>query len=585
LTVTVYITSKLRWNAMASISAERLVTHGLFPENLPSVLTTRNIWANLAPGSTTYAVTARAVGEICPYDASKRGGQRRVFGVPHPLYLRDQGLFFENHWTIIEAALASSPGSVSKPVLDAAGPRHIRITPHSDLNRIRLKKLSRFAFCLVADVSRFFPSIYSHSIPWALNGKPAAKLDHDPRSTTVWGNRLDFSVRQAQSGQRLGIPVGTDTSKIVAEIIMSSVDKQLLRLSGAQPPTYVRHVDDYWIGGHTIDECERHLRHLRTALKEHSLDINELKTKIISTKLVFGDAWPSEIERAIVNSLRAPGRGINDLPIEDPIAMFGMIIERAVEANDDGIIRKAIRVLDRRRLWENDWEILEHFLAQCAVQFPHSFDYVARVIAWRLRRGRAVDRELWIDISRHTALHNGGLGRDSEACWAIWLLKERGSKLLKPLTDVLAANLSPLTLAFLAHFPRHRMATDRRLLQPLRDKVSGDPFSGSFWPLSLELEHLGAGDPGWASGKTPQVLRTLHLARASIIDWNAAPKVFTEGVGQEPDLPDEPDFAIEDIGSDYIGDHDEDDEADKPVDVEDLNFLSPFQVSDNDLPF
>jgi hypothetical protein len=265
---------------------------------------------------------------------------------------------------------------------------------------------------------------------------------------------------------------------------------------------------------------------------------------------------------------------INDLPIEDPIAMFGMIIERAVEANDDGIIRKAIRVLDRRQLWENDWEILEHFLAQYAVEFPHSFDYVARVIAWRLRRGRAVDRELWIDISRHTALHNGGLGRDSEACWAIWLLKELGSKLLKPLTDVLAANLSPLTLAFLAHFPRHRMATDRRLLQQLRDKVSGDPFSGSFWPLSLELEHLGAGDPGWASGRTPQVLRTLHLARASIIDWNAAPKVFTESVGQEPDLPDEPDFAIEDIGSDYIGDHDEDDEADEPVDVEDPNFLA-----------
>jgi hypothetical protein len=72
--ISVYTTSKLRWNAMASISAERLVTHGLFPENLPSVFTTRNIWANLAPGSTTYAVTARAVGEICPYDASKRGG-------------------------------------------------------------------------------------------------------------------------------------------------------------------------------------------------------------------------------------------------------------------------------------------------------------------------------------------------------------------------------------------------------------------------------------------------------------------------------------------------------------------------------
>ncbi len=167
-----------------------------------------------------------------------------------------------------------------------------------------------------------------------------------------------------------------------------------------------------------------------------------------------------------------------DPPIEDPIATFGMIIERAVEANDDGIIRKAIRVLDRRRSWEGDWDVLEHFLAQCAVQFPHSFDYVARVVAWRLRLSRPVNCDLWIDIARHAALHNGSLGRDSEACWAIWLLKELGTKLLKPLTDVLTANASPLTLAFLAHFPRHKLATDKKLVSNLRARVFGDPFAG-----------------------------------------------------------------------------------------------------------
>ena len=42
-------------------------------------------------------------------------------------------------------------------------------------------------------------------------------------------------------------------------------------------------------------------------------------------------------------------------------------------------------------LWNNNWDILEHFLAQCAVQFPHSFDFVARVIAWRIRLGQSVD--------------------------------------------------------------------------------------------------------------------------------------------------------------------------------------------------
>jgi len=399
--------------------------------------------------------------------------------LPHPLFVRELGIFFEAHWNDIEKTFQSSPGSVSRPILDDAGPRHVRITPHSDLPRIRLTTLSRFAYCLIADVSRFFPSIYSHTIPWALNGKAAAKLDPDWKSTAVWGNRLDFSVRQAQSRQTIGIPVGPDGSKIVAEIIMSSVDREFVRLSGSQVATYVRHVDDYWIGGHTIDECERHLRNLRSTLKEHSLDINELKTKIISTKFVFGESWPSEIERAISNSFHASGAvDFADPPIEDPIATFGMIIERAVEANDDGIIRKAIRVLDRRRSWEGDWDVLEHFLAQCAVQFPHSFDYVARVVAWRLRLSRPVNCDLWIDIARHAALHNGSLGRDSEACWAIWLLKELGTKLLKPLTDVLTANASPLTLAFLAHFPRHKLATDKKLVSNLRARVFGDPFAG-----------------------------------------------------------------------------------------------------------
>ncbi len=227
--------------------------------------------------------------------------------LPHPLFVRELGIFFEAHWNDIEKTFQSSPGSVSRPILDDAGPRHVRITPHSDLPRIRLTTLSRFAYCLIADVSRFFPSIYSHTIPWALNGKAAAKLDPDWKSTAVWGNRLDFSVRQAQSRQTIGIPVGPDGSKIVAEIIMSSVDREFVRLSGSQVATYVRHVDDYWIGGHTIDECERHLRNLRSTLKEHSLDINELKTKIISTKFVFGESWPSEIERAISNSFHASG--------------------------------------------------------------------------------------------------------------------------------------------------------------------------------------------------------------------------------------------------------------------------------------
>jgi hypothetical protein len=214
-----------RWSNIVAIDPELLVTKGLFPENLPPVYTTQAIWKALNPNQLEYTISAKAWGELCLYDASKRGAQRRVFAIPHPLFIKEQGIFFQKHWSAIMTLIAGASGSLSHPQIDSCGPRHVQITPHRDLPRVLLQKLSRFKFCVITDVSRFYYSIYTHAIPWALNGKAAAKKDGDWRSAGIHGNRLDFRIRQAQAKQTLGIPVGPDASKIVSEIIMSGVDK------------------------------------------------------------------------------------------------------------------------------------------------------------------------------------------------------------------------------------------------------------------------------------------------------------------------------------------------------------------------
>ena len=103
------------------------------------------------------------------------------------------------------------------------------------------------------------------------------------------------------------------------------------------------------------------------------------------------------------------------------------------------------------------------------------------------------------------------------------------------------------------------MASDRKILEKLRELVNGDPFAGPFWPLSLELTHLGAGDPDWEKADTLAPLRTLHKAKVSIIDWRALPKVFLFPAPRDED-DEGPDYAIEDFGSDYEDDEDEDEE-------------------------
>src|SRR5437588_1669460 len=121
------------------INPELLVSYGLFPENLPPVYTTKAIWKALNPKQTAYAISAKAAGELSLYNASKRGAQRRVFAIPHPLFIKEQGLFFKSHWPDIEALFGSATGSASRPQFDDNGPRHVRLTSHRDLPRIRLR--------------------------------------------------------------------------------------------------------------------------------------------------------------------------------------------------------------------------------------------------------------------------------------------------------------------------------------------------------------------------------------------------------------------------------------------------------------
>ena len=471
--------------------------------------------------------------------------------MPHPTFVREGALFFDKHWADLSALLEASKGSLSKPHF-AGGPRAVRITSHADLPKLRLQTFSRFKFCALADVSRFFPSVYTHTIPWAINGKAAAKKDRQYNSAAVYGNRLDFIARQSQDGQTIGIPVGPDTSRVTSEIILAAVDKAFERRSKGRKLVYLRHVDDYWIAGNSFEECERQLQNLRLALHEYELALNEFKTKIVSTNVVFGESWPTEFEREIKEALSPSAKEANT------VAILSKIVDRATGANDDGMIRHAIRKVDDNKLWAANWSVLEHFLAQCAIQFSHSFDYVARVVAWRERTGQQVDKKLWKEVALSLAGQAASLGRDSEVLWSLWLLKELDAKISRALSSLLVQNSCALVLGYLAHFFSRGLTVDTGLGKKLWDVVDGDIYAGRHWPLTLELTHLDIASPAPLHSKSIEALQILHKGKASLIDWDARPRVFVD----EPDKPNldgPPEHAIEDYTSDYDSDGDEND--------------------------
>jgi hypothetical protein len=536
-----------------------ILERGFLPENIPPVLTSTKIAQQFSTLPAGYLITKECTGAWSPYSASKRGAQRRIFSLPHPSFIYDSGVFFAKHWKEVAPLFSNSTGSQSRPQFTVGGARSVRITPHSELPKIRLQKLSRFKYCLVTDISRCFPSIYTHSIPWAINGKTLAKIDRKSNSATVFGNRLDFITRQSQDGQTMGIPIGPDTSKVISEFILCAIDKEFQELSGSAGVKFVRHVDDYWIGGDSIEECEGHLQKLRSALKEFELDINELKTRIVETINVFGEHWPADVESEIKASMF--GGSYYFSKNTDPVSALSKIIQLSVDASDDGIVKHAIRKLDELRCWSLNWEVLEHFLAQCAVQFPHSFDYVARVVAWRRRKGQPIDKDLWSDVVKTVAFRASNVGRDSEVIWALWLMKELKVHVTSSLAASILKNNNPIVLALLSHMSAKGLVGYKKFKEDVWATVDGNEFAGKNWPLTLELSFLGIAKPGYQTALgAEEPLRMLHDNGVSLIDWEALPAVFNEeNADQDAWGESGPGHAIEAYTSDYDDDDDDDD--------------------------
>lgn len=70
-------------------------------------------------------------------------------------------------------------------------------------------------------------------------------------------NRLDFILRKGQDGQTVGIRVGPDASRFVAEVISIAIDLEFRRRCELPDLAIVRHVDDIWIGAHSHADAEQ----------------------------------------------------------------------------------------------------------------------------------------------------------------------------------------------------------------------------------------------------------------------------------------------------------------------------------------
>ena len=85
------------------------------------------------------------------------------------------------------------------------------------------------------------------------------------------------------SNQTNGILIGNSLSRIVSEIILCSVDKNIK--TKIKDIDYYRYVDDYFIYVETTGNINDVINEFNIALKEYELNINESKLQINESPL------------------------------------------------------------------------------------------------------------------------------------------------------------------------------------------------------------------------------------------------------------------------------------------------------------
>src|SRR5262249_53914269 len=282
---------------------------------------------------------------------------RRLMGIPNPFH---QALLCDEiatGWFDLEAHCAKSPIALSTPTIDVDRALRSRI----ELNRqpvFRARASIGSRYLLKTDLSRYYPSIYTHSIPWALHGKAAARKD---RKYGLLGNRLDLWVRETQDKQTGGIPIGPDTSFLIGEIIGSSIDIALSRRLPECNGT--RFIDDYHLYFSSLSAAEAALAVFLEVARSFELDINDLKTEIIPLPEALEPAWKTELRMIQLRPYGQP-------QATDLLSLFDRGFEHAKNFPADSVLTYVAKQVLSATIDPDNWELCESLLLRAAIGEP-----------------------------------------------------------------------------------------------------------------------------------------------------------------------------------------------------------------------
>lgn len=361
-----------------------------------------------------HSVNRRKLGyDQVEYSLTRHNNVPRMLAIPHPkAYALLSNAIHEN-WDSI-SHISNNERSVIKPNQHVDG-RMLVMNYEAVCDKTDRDLAFGFGmrFVVHTDISSCFHSIYTHSIPWAIQGFDEAKEALGKRGPKHWSDTLDTFQRKAKRNETQGIAIGPGTSTIIVELVLGAVDK-VLENKGFQ---FHRYIDDYICHCETYEKAQHFIQVLGVALRKYKLDINLHKTCISELPEPISDQWVSDLASS------QPVGYLND----DGIRKFSSnevvsFLDTAVRLNkatpDGSVVKYAVSTLLRSVDQYSIKQLLDYSLL-LAWHYPVLIPLLEKMLAF----DGIVAEDYESQINALT-LESAKKNRTDGMCWSLFFLNK-----------------------------------------------------------------------------------------------------------------------------------------------------------------
>jgi len=349
---------------------EKLLDYGLFPEKISSIFTSREfgLWVR-KKGISVH--TNRPFSNIT-FHLTRNNNAPRILNIPHPIPYFFLCKEIKDNWTTISASIGEvddytqrsmiipKPNNLSKRLVSM-----LSYDRHKDEKFLSLEKSFKAKYFVHADIANCYPSIYSHSIPWALVGTQTAKNNMNNR--TIWYNRLDKRIRAVQRNETVGIPIGPDTSSIISEIILSKVDMALSKYK------YFRYIDDFKCYCSSKEELDSFIKNLSKELEKYHLRLNQKKTEITELPKTIEDDWVRALKSYSNKFLKE--QNLTTRHINFVSEFIDLAINLTKKNPNDSALKYAVKIISNKRFSDTDTYVFTlMYLSRICFIYPYFID-------------------------------------------------------------------------------------------------------------------------------------------------------------------------------------------------------------------